>query len=42
MVSQPHLVTVVLQWLDAHKDGKNTEAHKVVGAALQEAYPCKK
>jgi hypothetical protein len=42
MVSQPHLVTVVLQWLDTHKDGKNTEAHKVVGAALQDAYPCKK
>ena len=42
MVSQPHLVTVVLQWLDAHKDGKNTEAHKVIGAALQDAFPCKK
>lgn len=42
MVSQPQLVTVVLQWLDAHKSARNTEAHKVIGAALQAAYPCKK
>ena len=40
--SQPHLVTVVLQWLDAHKTEKDSDAHKVIGAALHDAYPCKK
>lgn len=40
-VSQPELVTVVLQWMDKHKDAAGQEGHKVIGAALQDRYPCK-
>lgn len=40
-VSQPGLVAVVLQWIDAHPDARSEEAHKVIGAALQDRYPCK-
>lgn len=40
-INQPELVTVVLQWIDAHKESRSEEAHKVIGAALQNQYPCK-
>lgn len=40
-VSQPRLVATVIQWLQTHPDSLTFEAHRVVGAALQNAYPCK-
>lgn len=40
-VSQPRLVAVVIQWLQSHPESLKFEAHRVVGAALQNAYPCK-
>lgn len=40
-VGQPQLVAVVVSWLQAHPEALEFEAHRVVGAALQAAYPCK-
>ena len=40
-VSQPRMVAVVVLWLQSHPDGLGYEAHRVVGAALQQAFPCK-
>jgi len=39
--SEPRLVAVVIQWLQTHPESLKFEAHRVVGAALQSAYPCK-
>ncbi len=41
-VSQPQLVTTVLRWLDDHPRSLPYEADGLVGAALAEAYPCRK
>lgn len=41
-VSQPALVAAVVQWLQAHPAALDYEGHRVVGAALQAAYPCRK
>ena len=35
------LVTTVLQWLDAHPDAMDKQAHRAVSAALQQRFPCK-
>lgn len=40
--SQPELVTVVMQWLDAHPSARLYESDSLVGAALAEAYPCRR
>lgn len=40
--SQPTLVAAVVKWLQAHPAALDYEGHRVVGAALQAAYPCKK
>lgn len=40
-VSQPRMVAVVIQWLQTHPESLQYEGHRVVGAALQNAYPCK-
>lgn len=39
-VSQPTLVATVVKWLQAHPAALDYEGHRVVGAALQAAYPC--
>ena len=39
--NQPQLVGVVLTWLDEHPSAHSYEAHRVVGAALAHAFPCK-
>ena len=39
--SQPELVQVVVSWLNKHPASLGYEAHRVVGAALQNSYPCK-
>jgi len=39
--TQPQLVALVVAWLDSHPAAFSYEAHRVVGAALQEAFPCK-
>ena len=41
-VSQPALVATVVQWLQAHPAALEYEGHRVVGAALQASFPCKK
>lgn len=38
--SQPQLVVLIVNWLDRHPASLSYEAHRVVGAALQEAFPC--
>lgn len=40
-VSQPKLVALVVNWLSQHPAALSYEAHRVVGAALQDAFPCK-
>ena len=40
-VSEPMRVAVVVQWLQSHPEGLDFEGHRVVGAALQEAFPCR-
>jgi hypothetical protein len=40
-VSEPRRVAVVVQWLQNHPEALQFEGHRVVGAALQEAFPCK-
>lgn len=40
--SQPQLVVLVVDWLNRHPAARDYEAHRVVGAALQEAFPCDK
>ena len=40
-VSQPRMVAIIVQWLQTHPEATEFEAHRVVGAALQNAYPCK-
>ncbi|PZF77886.1 hypothetical protein DK847_05520 [Aestuariivirga litoralis] len=40
-VSQPAMVASVVQWLQNHPEALQFEAHRVVGAALQAAFPCK-
>lgn len=40
-VSEPRRVAVVVQWLQSHPEALAYEGHRVVGAALQEAFPCK-
>lgn len=40
-VSQPRLVALVVHWLDQHPAALSYEAHRVVGAALQDAFPCR-
>jgi hypothetical protein len=40
-VSEPMRVAVVVQWLQTHPEALDYEAHRVVEAALQEAFPCK-
>jgi hypothetical protein len=40
-VSQPRMVAVIVQWLQTHPDALKSEAHRLVGAALQQAFPCK-
>lgn len=40
--SQPQLVKIVVDWLHKHPASLNYEGHRVVGAALQNAFPCKK
>lgn len=39
--SQIKLVAAVLQWLDAHPAAMKDSAHKTIGVALQQAFPCK-
>lgn len=39
--SHMRLVTAVLQWLDANPTAMDEQAHRAVGAALQQAFPCK-
>ena len=39
--SQPQLVALVVNWLDQHPAALSYEAHRVVGAALQDAFPCR-
>lgn len=39
--TQPQLVALVVHWLDQHPAALSYEAHRVVGAALQDAFPCK-
>ena len=39
--SEPKRVAVVVQWLQNHPEALQFEGHRVVGAALQEAFPCK-
>ena len=39
--SQPQLVQVTVDWLNKHPASLSYEAHRVVGAALQNAFPCK-
>jgi hypothetical protein len=41
-VSQPELVAAVVKWLQAHPAALEYEGHRVVGAALQAAFPCTK
>lgn len=41
-VSQPRLVATVVDWLQRHPAALEYEGHRVVGAALQSAFPCKK
>ena len=40
--SQPQLVVLVVDWLNRHPAARDYEGHRVVGAALQEAFPCDK
>lgn len=40
-VSQPKLVAHVVSWLGQHPAALSYEAHRVVGAALQDAFPCR-
>lgn len=38
----PHqLVAVVVDWLHRHPDAASSDGSRVVGAALQDAFPCK-
>ena len=39
--TQPRLVALVVNWLGQHPAALSYEAHRVVGAALQDAFPCK-
>lgn len=41
-VGQPRLVYLVVEWLHKHPDAVAYEGHRVVGAALQDAFPCNK
>lgn len=41
-VSQPRLVATVVEWLQDHPAALDYEGHRVVGAALQTAFPCRK
>lgn len=39
--SQMTMVVTVLQYLDEHPPAMNEDAHRVVAAALENAFPCK-
>lgn len=41
-VSQPGLVFQVVKYLKTHPSARAVDAHMVIGAALQDAFPCKK
>ncbi len=40
-VSQPRLAGITINYLQDHPTARAEEAHRVIGAALQEAFPCK-
>jgi hypothetical protein len=39
--THPQLVLIVVDWLHRHPDAVSTDGSQVVGAALQDAFPCK-
>lgn len=39
-ISQPQLVSTVVNWIEAHPSAEAYESDGLVGAALAEAYPC--
>lgn len=38
--SQPQLAGIVINYLQNHPAALNEEAHRAIGAALQESFPC--
>ena len=40
-VSQPQLANLTVHYIESHPTTLSGEAHKAIGAALQQAYPCK-
>ena len=39
-VSQPQLAGLVISYLQNHPASRTEEAHRAIGAALQESFPC--